>query len=393
MIARLLAPFSPSRRHSRRLFIFLSALAATVALHGQGALFPPSDPAPTMKTLDQVEPRTIVNASNTPGDETSTFIITAAGSYYLTGNIAGTSDKHGISIRASDVTLDLNGFALVGIPGLAGSNVGNSGIVTSGTPLPTNICIRNGSIRGWGDAVLATSAGTLAEKLMLHGNVTGLTVGNGSIVRDCVATANENTGFVCVDRTQISNCISTENAGNGIQCTNFVTVIDCTASRNGYWGIIAEVGHSTIVRCTVSRNGFAGILAGTGSTVAECTVANNSKEGIDANTGTTIRNCTLHGNTKSGIFVSERCHVVGNTCDANGIGIHANSGGNRIEGNSCSANDTGYSLGPRNLFVRNSAHANGTNYSGVGGIGSGPIVDLTVGGALTTESPWANFVY
>ena len=35
-------------------------------------------PAPTMKTLDQVEARTIVNAANTPGDTSNLFIITSS---------------------------------------------------------------------------------------------------------------------------------------------------------------------------------------------------------------------------------------------------------------------------------------------------------------------------
>jgi hypothetical protein len=67
-----------------------------------------------LKTLDEVEARIIVNASSTPGDVTNSFIIKAAGSYYLTGSITGVAGKHGISIQANDVTLDLNGFALIG---------------------------------------------------------------------------------------------------------------------------------------------------------------------------------------------------------------------------------------------------------------------------------------
>ena len=81
----------------------------------QGSLTPPGAPAPTMKSLDQVEARTIVNAANTPGDANNLFIITNSGSYYLTTNLVGVSGKSGISITANDVTLDLNGFALLGV--------------------------------------------------------------------------------------------------------------------------------------------------------------------------------------------------------------------------------------------------------------------------------------
>src|SRR5678815_1587099 len=102
----------------------------------QGPLTPPGAPAPTMKTLDQVEPRVAINATNTPGDDDSLFKITQPGSYYLTGNITGVAGKHGIEIAASGVTLDLNGFDLVGVAGM-GPFDGVSATVVG----LTNICL------------------------------------------------------------------------------------------------------------------------------------------------------------------------------------------------------------------------------------------------------------
>src|SRR3569833_2813795 len=84
------------------------SLLSSASVFAQGSLTPPGAPAPTMKTLDQLEARTIVNAANTPGDAANTFIISAPGSYYLTGNLTGASGKHGSSIQADHVTLDLN---------------------------------------------------------------------------------------------------------------------------------------------------------------------------------------------------------------------------------------------------------------------------------------------
>ena len=54
--------------------------------------------------------------------------------------------KHGIEIAASGVTLDLNGFDLVGIAGMGAFD----GVNATAVGL-TNIAVLNGSVRNWGD--------------------------------------------------------------------------------------------------------------------------------------------------------------------------------------------------------------------------------------------------
>src|SRR5262245_49232138 len=76
------------------------------SLLAQGNLVPPGAPAPTMKSLEQVEPRTPI--SSLP------FTISSSGSYYVTRNLAGAIGLHGITVDSSGVTLDLGGFELTG---------------------------------------------------------------------------------------------------------------------------------------------------------------------------------------------------------------------------------------------------------------------------------------
>src|SRR5947207_1497513 len=73
-------------------------------LLAQGALTPPGAPAPTMKTLAQIEPRTPISVLP--------FTISTPGSYYFTGNLTATADGVAITVSAENVTIDLNGFTL-----------------------------------------------------------------------------------------------------------------------------------------------------------------------------------------------------------------------------------------------------------------------------------------
>jgi hypothetical protein len=100
-------------------------------IFGQGPLTPPGAPAPTMKALDQIEPRTPITSIP--------VTIAAPGSSYLAGNLTGVAGSNGITINADDVTLDLNGFSLIGVASSL------NGILVSG--IRANTRIYNGVLR------------------------------------------------------------------------------------------------------------------------------------------------------------------------------------------------------------------------------------------------------
>ena len=94
--------------------VSLTMLLGSNATALAGDINPPPGPVgPTMKTLVEVEPRTPVQSL--PGSATALHVISEPGSYYLTGNITGVSGKNGIEVASDNISIDLNGFALVGV--------------------------------------------------------------------------------------------------------------------------------------------------------------------------------------------------------------------------------------------------------------------------------------
>ena len=94
----------------------LASLIAPAPAHA-GDLNPPPGPVSrTMKPLDAIDPRTVVN--DLPGADIAVHLIDQPGQYVLTRDIVGEPGKHGILVIADgDVTIHLNGFSLVGVPG------------------------------------------------------------------------------------------------------------------------------------------------------------------------------------------------------------------------------------------------------------------------------------
>jgi parallel beta-helix repeat protein len=350
----------------------------------QGNLTPPGAPALTMKALDQIEPRTIVNAANTPGDSTDSFIISQPGSYYLTSNLTGVSNKNGIEIITNNVTLDLNGFVLRG----AGGN--SSGIYAPAWR--TNITVRNGTVTGWGYmGVWCYVRNMVVERVDASFNgQTGIEL-SGGMVRDCNCHNNGSYGiysFEFSNASRISGCIAQSNIVNGI-FAGTGTISDCTAVNNGGNGFYAI--SAVVSGCTALNNGYYGIIIDPGS-VTGCISSGNTNSGILSFDNSTIKNCTVSYNASHGIEIGNGCQVLDCTSVNNASdGIHASGAGNRIDGNHVTGNSSrGIRLSSANssIVVRNTATNNAAGDFPVAGSNIGPIQS-----PATSTSPWANFSF
>ena len=296
------------------------------SLHAQGTLTPPGAPAPTMKTLDQIQPRTPISALP--------FMITNSGSYYLTANLS-VSGGDGIDISATNVTVDLNGFTISSTAPAANGR----GIALLGN-YARNITILNGFIRGY-----ATNDGA--------GNYGGSGFASG-IMNAGFAAAN-----IRIDGITVSGCIA-----NGISpnSSSSSLVENCTVQTVGASGITASIiKNSSAYDC--------GFIPLSGITVIDCTGESKSSYGGSAIQGTTVENCyAIFDGTGNGAGII--ASLVKNSHGASygsGPGISADN----VE------NSSGTAILNTAIYVNNSAvDCSGTS-------GGGPGFSVSSGGVLT----------
>jgi hypothetical protein len=335
--------------------LILSTLNLQLLTFGQGSLTPPGAPAPTMKTLAQIEPRTPI--SSLP------VTLSQPGAYYLTTNLTYTGGD-GITVTATNVTIDLNGFALKG----AGTNSTANGINSSGSCL----MLRHGTIAGWLYGVMSSgpnnkienvvfSSGSIAGggvELFAGGNtVVGCnfencgygvySAGSGDAILDCVvsgASESEAIGINVGAGCTVSRC--TVSGGQGIGIAAYAaTISHCTAEGNLLGGI--EGLESLIIGCTTAHNGGDGIDSNGSCTIRDCAASYNAANGIGASgADCVIKDCTAGHNSAAGISAAVSCTIAGCNASYNtGGGITAGTGCTLIGCNVTSNLSAGISLG------------------------------------------------
>jgi len=257
-------------RVQRNRILLLASVLVAISPAWAGDLDPPGPPAPTMKTLVEVEPRApLQNDFQT----LMPVVITQPGSYYLAEDIFAFGAAHGILIQASQVTLDLNGFTVYGNVEV-GSNkgilcdIGNAGVV-----------IKNGTVRDFFQTGIDLFSCPNSRVLDVHALNNGLG-GFGYGI------------FIGQDSAAVG-CIAADNATDGLRSDFGSSFVRCSANDNGGIGINASV--SVVDRCIARGNGGDGIRNANGL-ILHSLATNSAEDGIDA-TNSIVQSNSAPSNT------------------------------------------------------------------------------------------------
>ena len=364
-------------RHAAALILIVLAVPAPA-----GPLLPRVGPVDeTYKTLQQVEPRTPINADTTPGDADSLYRIPRSGSYYLTQDLFGVSGKSGIEIAAPGVEIDLNGYQVSGF--IFGGPPTLDGIRTDG--VQNNITIVNGTVGLWGRHGIDMRTGP------------NNTAGDHALIERVNAIGNSQTGIRTNDAARIALSVASNNGEHGINAIG-ATVTDSIANENGSFGF--NVSASQVSRCVANSNGSSGI-GGTDSVYTECIASGNTTAGI-IGTENIVSRCRVSGST-NGIPCFGNALLTDNVVTGCTSGFYVSGSNSRLERNTTVQCTTGYEIvGQRNFLMSNLSTQSGTpydinsnNYFGTivnrNGVATGSVTGASSPSTLGTTDPHANF--
>ncbi|MHC4394505.1 MAG: right-handed parallel beta-helix repeat-containing protein [Planctomycetota bacterium] len=325
--------------------VVIVGVLALSSANNAGNLEPSAAPAPTMKTLDEVEARIPIPGSSSP---IGTFVISSAGSYYLTADRYANDD--GIRVDVDNVTIDLNGYNLIG-------SAINNGVYMR---MKNNVEIRNGTVRNFDRGIYESDTSGKNHRIInvraASNDLDGIHLkGSNHLVKDCTVSGNGTSASIDVYGIYV---------GIGSTVTGNTTHNNGTSASATVIGIYACGSGCTVTGNTSHNNGGNGIDTYPGCTITGNTCYSNGDNGLSASSGCAVTGNTCYNNDGKGFSTGVSCTVTGNTCYNNGSdGIYVGLG-STVTGNTASEN-TNYGIKTFSycLIDQNTAHNNGTNMS------------------------------
>lgn len=216
----------------------------------------------------------------TPGDTPGfPVIIDQPGSYRLTGDLTVDEvELDAINVRAENVTLDLNGFSILGplsctysestlncTPEASGNSNGDGIKVQQG-----NLAVINGTIRGMGRMGIVNFANNprpfpvrVENVRLLENGMSGidLNVTAEVSIHNCIAARNGLWGFAVGDNSRVTSSIAVQNGDRGMLANGEnVLISESIFDRNVNNGIWFPGGKSgTLLDNRFTNNGMFGI--------------------------------------------------------------------------------------------------------------------------------------
>ena len=347
------------------------------------------------------------------------YHISEPGSYYLTHNInlaesgLNNANRKGIYITSSNVTLDLNGYSILGdLPPLIGDpDVDDYPIATPSSSEGIdvfgqleNITIKNGFIANWqGDGIEALFLDNSIFQDLHVSNVRGkgIVSDNHNLFIECSAYFCGDDGLEGDISTNFIRCNASANDGDGINGSTSSQFINCNAYKNQQEGIFASGSGCLVLGCDVSDNLEYGIFTLSMSAVLKCNAYDNILDGIRVSTSSLVQDCYSGENHGNGIYTTgNNCRIINNVLQNNDLsGIHTDNTGILIQDNYACDNDV-YGIWVESidcLIIRNFAAGNVNQYQINSGSSYGPIVDVNNDGDISnvqeSDHPFVNFTF